>query len=206
MDNIRILIADDHAIVRMGLTALLGAQSDFTVVGEAADGDQAVARALKLRPDVVIMDLMMPKKSGVAAVAVLRECLPDCKCVILTSFGTTEELRAALEAGAVGVVLKSTENRQLVAAIRKVTEGVRVIPEDVARLLADEPTVPALSPRQREILESITRGLSNTQIALQLGISPESVKTHVAKLFDKLGAANRSEAVSIALRTHLLKI
>lgn len=206
MDNIRILIADDHAIVRMGLTALLGAQSDFTVVGEAADGDQAVARALKLRPDVVIMDLMMPKKSGVAAVAVLRESLPDCKCVILTSFGTTEELRAALEAGAVGVVLKSTENRQLVAAIRKVTEGVRVIPEDVARLLADEPTVPALSPRQREILESITRGLSNTQIALQLGISPESVKTHVAKLFDKLGAANRSEAVSIALRTHLLKI
>ena len=206
MDNIRILIADDHAIVRMGLTALLGAQSDFTVVGEAADGDQAVARALKLRPDVVIMDLMMPKKSGVAAAAAIRESLPDCKCVILTSFGTTEELRAALEAGAVGVVLKSTENRQLVAAIRKVTEGVRVIPEDVARLLADEPTVPALSPRQREILESITRGLSNVQIAVQLGISPESVKTHVAKLFDKLGAANRSEAVSIALRTHLLKI
>ena len=206
MDNIRILIADDHAIVRMGLATLLGAQDGFEVVGEAANGEQAVARALKLRPDVVVMDLVMPKKDGVAATAELHEKLPSAKCLILTSFGTADEMHAALQAGATGILLKSSANSKLVASIRKVAAGKTVIADDVEQLLSEDQPVAELSPRQREILESITRGLSNAQIALQLDISAESVKTHMAKLFTKLGAASRAEAVAIAMRKHLLKI
>ena len=206
MDKIRILIADDHAIVRMGLVTLLGAQDGFEVVGEASNGEQAVMRALKLRPDVVVMDLVMPKKDGVAATAELREKLPSAKCLILTSFGTADEMHAALQAGAAGILLKSTANSKLVASIRKVAAGKTVIADDVEQLLSEDQPVAELSPRQREILESITRGLSNAQIALQLDISAESVKTHMAKLFTKLGAASRAEAVAIAMRKHLLKI
>ena len=206
MDKIKILIADDHAIVRMGLATLLGAQDGFEVVGEASNGEQAVTRALKLRPDVVVMDLVMPKKDGVAATAELRKTLPAAKCLILTSFGTAEELQAALQAGASGILLKSTANSKLVATIKKVAAGKTVIADDVEQLLAEEQPIPDLSPRQREILESITRGLSNAQIALQLDISAESVKTHMSKLFAKLGAATRAEAAAIALRKHLLKI
>ena len=206
MDKITILIADDHAIVRMGLATLLGAQDGFEVVGEASNGEQAVSRALKLRPDVVVMDLVMPKKNGVAATTELHEKLPTTKCLILTSFGTADELQSALHAGAAGILLKSTANSKLVATIRKIAAGKTVLADDVEQLLAEEQPIPDLSPRQREILESITRGLSNAQIALQLDISAESVKTHMSKLFAKLGAATRAEAAAIALRKHLLKI
>ena len=206
MEKIKILIADDHAIVRMGLATLLGAQDGFEVVGEASNGSEAVTRALKLKPDVVVMDLVMPKKDGVAATAELHEKLPTAKCLVLTSFGTAEELQAALHAGAAGILLKSTANSKLVATIRKVAAGKTVIADDVEQLLAEDESIPELSPRQREILESITRGLSNAQIAIQLDISAESVKTHMSKLFAKLGAATRAEAVAIALRKQLLKI
>ena len=205
MKRISILIADDHAIVRMGLSTLLGAQEGFEVVGEATNGEQAIARALKLRPDVIVMDLVMPKKDGIAATAELREKLPTAKCLILTSFGTSEELKSALEAGAAGILLKSTANGKLVSAIRKVATGKSVIADDVGQIIDEEPPIPELSTRQREILESLTRGLSNNEIALQLDISAESVKTHMTKLFEKLGAANRAEAVAIALKKHLLK-
>lgn len=206
MEPIKILIADDHAIVRMGLATLLETQDGFKVIGEASNGEQAVTRALKLKPDVVVMDLMMPKKDGIAATAELHERLPEAKCLILTSFGTADELRPALKAGAAGIMLKSSTNSKLVSTIRKIAAGKTVIADDVEQLLSEEENAPDLSPRQREILESITRGLSNAQIALQLDISAESVKTHMTKLFSKLGAANRSEAVAIALRKHLLKI
>ena len=205
MEPIKILIADDHAIVRMGLMTLLDAQEGFKVVGAACDGRQAVARALKLRPDVIVMDLVMPKKDGIAATAELHEKLPTARCIILTSFGTADELRPAIKAGAAGILLKSSANSKLVSAIRKVAAGKTVIADDVEHLLSDEEKTPDLSPRQREILESITRGLSNAEIALPLDISDESVKTHMTKLFAKLGAANRSEAVAIAFRKHLLK-
>ena len=206
MGKIKILIADDHAIVRMGLATLLGAQDGFEVVGEASNGEHAVSRALKLKPDVIVMDLVMPKKDGVTATTELRQKLPSVKCLILTSFGTPEELQAALHAGAAGILLKSTANSKLVSAIRKVASGKKAIADDVEQLLSDEEPIPDLSPRQREILESITRGLSNAQIAVQLDISAESVKTHMSKLFAKLGAATRAEATAIALRKHLLKI
>lgn len=205
MSTIKILIADDHAIVRMGLATLLGAQADFEIVGEATNGEQAVSKSLKLLPDVVVMDLMMPKKDGTSATAELREKLPSCKCLILTSFGTSRELHEALQAGAAGILLKSSANSKLVAAIRKVHAGKTVLADDVEQLLSSEPPVAELSPRQQEILKSIMLGLSNNQIALQLDISAESVKTHVTRLFQKIGAANRTEAVAIALKNHLVK-
>lgn len=206
MGKIRILVADDHAIVRMGLVTLLGRVSDFEVVGEAGNGETAVSKAQKLSPDVVVLDLVMPKMDGVEATAALHEKLPGSKVLILTSFGTSEDLSRAFAAGAAGAVLKSDANAELVAAIRRVAAGKRAVSPEIENMLANDPPVQELSPRQRDILESITRGLTNAQIALQLDISPESVKTHIARLFEKLGAASRSEAVTIALRRHLLKI
>lgn len=205
MSTIRILIADDHAIVRMGLATLLSAQADFEIVGEAVDGEQAVTKALKLQPDVIVMDLVMPRKDGVAATAELHAKLPSCKTLILTSFGTSKELHEALQAGAAGILLKSTANSKLVATIRKVAAGKTVIAEDVEQLMSEEPPVADLSPRQQEILKAILQGLTNNQIALQLDISAESVKTHITKLFQKIGAGNRTEAAAIALKNHLLK-
>ena len=206
MGKIRILVADDHAIVRVGLVTLLGRVPDFEIVGEAGNGAIAVSKALKLVPDVVVLDLVMPKMDGVEATATLHEKLPDTKVLILTSFGTSEDLSRALNAGAVGAILKNAANSELVSAIRRVAAGKRTVSPEIENMLANDPPVPELSPRQRDILESITRGLTNNQIALQFEISPESVKTHIAKLFEKIGAASRSEAVSIALRKHLLKI
>ena len=206
MGKIKILVADDHAIVRVGLVTLLGRVPDFEIVGEASNGAVAVSRALKLMPDVVVLDLVMPKMDGVEATATLHEKLPDTKVLILTSFGTSEDLSRALNAGAVGAILKNAANSELVSAIRRVAAGKRTVSPEIENMLANDPPVPELSPRQRDILESITRGLTNNQIAMQFEISPESVKTHIAKLFEKIGAASRSEAVSIALRKHLLKI
>ena len=206
MGEIKVLIADDHAIVRMGLVSLLDRAEGLEVVGEAGNGAEAVAKALKLNPDVAVIDLVMPKMDGIAATVELHTKMPKVKVLILTSFGTSEEVSKALAAGACGVVLKSAANAELIAAIRRIAAGKRVISQEIEHMLANDPPVQRLSPRQREILESITRGLTNNQIAMQFDISPESVKTHIAKLFEKIGAANRSEAVSIAMRRHLLKI
>ena len=141
-----------------------------------------------------------------AATAALHEKLPGAKVLILTSFGTSEDISRALNAGAVGAILKNAANSELVSTIRRVAAGKRTVSPEIENMLANDPPVPELSPRQRDILESIMRGLTNNQIAMQFEISPESVKTHIAKLFDKIGAASRSEAVSIALRKQLLKI
>ena len=206
MDKIKVLVADDHAIVRTGLVTLLSRTAGIEVVGEASDGAAAVAKASRILPDVVVMDLVMPKKDGVVATAELHERFPEMKILVLTSFGTSEDIAKALDAGANGALLKSVPNAEIVASIRRIAAGRRVVSPEIERMLENNPPVPVLSPRQREILDSITRGLTNAQIALQLDISPESVKTHIARLFEKLGAASRSEAVTIALRRHLLKI
>ena len=206
MGKIKILVADDHAIVRVGLVTLLNRVPDFEIVGEAGNGAVAVSKALKLAPDVVVLDLVMPKMDGVTATAALHEKLPGAKVLILTSFGTSEDISRALNAGAVGAILKNAANSELVSTIRRVAAGKRTVSPEIENMLANDPPVPELSPRQRDILESIMRGLTNNQIAMQFEISPESVKTHIAKLFDKIGAASRSEAVSIALRKQLLKI
>lgn len=206
MEKIKVLVADDHAIVRMGLVSLFGRAADIEVVGEAKSGTETVAKALKLSPDVIILDLMMPKMDGISATAELRARLPAAKILILTSFGTSEEIASVFDAGAHGAVLKSIPNSELVAAVRKIHAGKRVVSPEIDHMLANDPPVQGLSQRQYEILESITRGLTNNQIALQYDISPESVKTHIEKLFEKIGASNRSEATAIAMRKHLLKL
>ena len=204
--TIRVLIADDHTIVRIGLAALLGAEKDIEVVGEAKNGDMAVKEALRLSPDVVIMDLMMPKKDGATATAELHEKLPSAKVIILTTFGASDGIAHALESGAAGALMKTADDAVLVSTIRAVAGGKTVVSADIKRLLANDPPVPKLTPRQIEVLQSMTRGLTNRDIARQLGIRQDRVDEHVAAILTKIGAANRTEAVAIALRKHLLKI
>ena len=203
--KIRVLIADDHTIVRIGLATLLGAEKDIEVVGEAQNGEAAVKEALRLEPDIIIMDLMMPKKDGAEATAELREKLPSAKIIILTTFGASDGIAHALEAGAAGALVKTADDDALVATIRAVAGGETVISAEIKRLLAENPPIPKLTPRQIEVLQSMTRGLTNRDIAKQLGIRQDRVDEHVAAILTKIGAANRTEAVAIAMRKLLLK-
>ena len=202
--RIRLLIADDHSIVRIGLTSLFENEPDIEVVGQAVDGKDAIAKALQLKPDVVIMDLMMPKADGTTATAAIKEQLPGTKILLLTTFGSSNGIAQALDAGAEGALTKTAEDATLVSAVRKVFRGQKTISPEIRKMLTEEPPIAELSSRQAEILASITRGLTNKDIAAQLGISARSVDEHVNALFQKLGAANRAEAVAIALRKHLL--
>jgi len=206
MTPIRVLIVDDHAILRMGLASLLASKCEIEVVGDASDGPSGIRKALKLKPDVVIMDLMMPGMDGIEATKELLAKAPESKILILTTFGTSNGINNALEAGAMGAVMKNCDFSELADAIRAVASGKRYVAADVERILVADPPVAALSPRQMEILQSIVRGLSNPDIAKQLGISVDMVKEHVESLFQKIGAANRTEAVAIAFRKHLLKM
>ena len=204
--KIKVLIADDHTIVRIGLTTLLNAESDIEVVGEARNGEMAVKETLRLTPDIVVMDLMMPKKDGAEATAELHERLPSAKVIILTTFGASDGIAHALESGAAGALMKTADDADIVSTIRAVAGGRTVISADIKRLLANDPPVPTLTPRQLEILSSMTRGLTNRDIANQLGICIDRVNDQVAAILTKIGAANRTEAVAIALRKQLLKI
>lgn len=205
-NTIRVLIADDHTIVRIGLRTLLGAEKDIEVVGEAKNGEMVVKEALRLLPDVIIMDLMMPKMDGAEATAVLHEKLPETKVIILTTFGSSDGIAHAIESGASGALMKTADDAALISTIRSVTSGKTVISPDIKRLLAEDPPIPVLTTRQTEVLQSMMRGLTNRDIAKQLGIRQDGVNEHVAAILTKIGAANRTEAVAIALRKHLLKL
>lgn len=204
MKNIRVLIADDHAIVRHGLCALLGTERGIEVVGEAKDGNEAVARTKQLAPDVVIMDIVMPRKDGVEATVEIRADVPSAKIVVLTSFGTSDKISRAIEAGATGALMKTAEDRELLSAIRTVANGGRVISPAVRKLISTDPPAPELTPRQLEILQAMARGLTNKDIAKMFGIRTDGVNEHVLAILAKLGAANRTEAVAIALRKQLI--
>ena len=203
--KIKVLIADDHTIVRAGLTALLGTEKDIEVVGEAKNGAEAVSGAVELHPVIVIMDLMMPKMDGVEATKELLRKAPSVKTILLTTYGTSDGIAHALKAGARGAVLKNADNSELAKAIRIVAQGGDYISPDIRQQLAADPPVPDLTPRQSEILESMVRGLTDRDIAALLGLSPESVSEHVGAIRQKIGAANRTEAVAIAMRKYLLK-
>ena len=206
MEKIKVMIVDDHAILRMGLASLLNAKKDIEVVGEANSGAAALRKAPKLKPDVIVMDLIMPEMDGAETTRRLKELMPEARILILTTFGTADGIAHALDAGAAGAVLKSAEFADLANTIRKVSAGEKVIDEEIQRILKTEPAIEPLSPRQREILEAIVNGLSNAEISARLGISLDMVKEHNQKLFGKLGVTNRTEAVAITLRKHLLKI
>ena len=205
-DKIKVLIADDHTIVRIGLATLLNTEKDIEVVGEAKNGDMAVREALRVNPDVIIMDLMMPIKDGATATAEISEKLPTAKVIILTTFGASDGIAHALEAGAAGALMKTADDALIVSTVRDVVAGRTVISPDIKRLMAEDPPIPNLTERQAEVLQSMTRGLTNRDIAKQLGIRQDRVNEHVAAILTKIGAANRTEAVAIALRKHLLKI
>ena len=203
---IKVLIADDHALMRMGLRALIETQPDIEVVGEATDGAEAVRKAKRLLPDVVIMDILMPESDGIEATRQLCESLPETKVLILTTSTSSDELNQALQAGASGAVLKSEANKRLLTAIRAVAKGEMDVSSEVTTIIDNDPPVSELTPRQAEILAEMARGLTNKEIATVLSCSPESVKDRVNIICTKLGAANRSEAIAIAMRKHLLKI
>ena len=206
MNKTTVLIIDDHAILRMGLASLLNAKKDIEVIGDAANGRTGIQKILKLHPDVVIMDLMMPGMDGTETTRQLLSNAPDNKVLILTTFGTSDGITHAIEAGAKGAIMKNCDFNELVTAIRTVAKGEEYLSPEVRRIISRDPPIAPLSPRQSEILQSIVRGLSNPDIAKQLGISLDMVKEHTEALFQKLGVANRPEAVAIALRKHLLKI
>ena len=203
---IRIFIADDHALMRVGLRSMLGLEPDLEIVGEAADGEDAIRRVRALRPDVVIMDLMMPKTNGVEATRAILQDLPDTKIVILTSFGTSDELRRAVAHGAVGVQSKEDPTENLITSIRTVMRGETAFPPEVKRMLDAEPPPNPLTDKQAELLRLVIKGQTDKQIADAFGISDSGVKKHLKLIFAKLGATNRTEAAAIALRKHLLKI
>ena len=205
MDKIKVLIVDDHAIVRMGLTALLNAQPNMTAVGEARNGELGVRAALKLRPDVVVMDILMPVKDGVAATREIKAALPETKVLILTTSTSARELAGALEAGATGVIPKTTSNATLLAAIKAVAAGKRTVTDEIAEIIESEPPVKDLTDHQLDLLSAIVRGLTNTEIARQFDISENTVRKTTSVIFAKLGAANRTEATAIALRQGLLQ-
>ena len=206
MEKIKVMIVDDHAILRMGLASLLNAKKDIEVVGEADSGAAALRKAPKLKPDVIVMDLMMPGMDGAETTRRLKELMPEARILILTTFGTADGIAHALSAGARGALLKNVEFSDLANAIRKIAAGEKVVADEIQRILASEPAIKTLSPRQRQILESMVRGLSNDDISKLLGISLDMVKEHIQTLFAKIGASNRAEAVSTALRKHLLKV
>ena len=205
-NKLKILIADDHALVRMGISALVATQCDMTVVGQAKNGREAVSESLRLKPDIVIMDLMMPVMDGCAATAKIKAALPESQILILTTFTTTDGIARALDNGARGAVFKSDANEDLLTAIRAIAGGKKFISSAIKRQFANDPPADPLSPRQAVILRGIVDGKSNTDIAKELGISPTVVRDHTSIIFEKLGVTNRIEAVSAALRKHLLKL
>jgi two-component system, NarL family, response regulator len=205
MKKITLLLVDDHLVVRMGLTSVLRFEKDMQVVGEAEDGKQAIELYRKYRPDVVIMDLRMPIMDGAEATAAIKESYPGAHILILTTFEDTEDIQRALTAGAKGALLKNSGQSELVKAIRIIHAGGQFISKDVEQQMTSNPPLPDFTERQLEILHSVTRGLTNQDIATQLGISPSGVKAHLSAIFAKLGAADRAEAAAIAISKHLLR-
>ena len=203
---IRILIADDHAVVRRGLRSLIQTEKDLLVIGEASNGIEAVESTLRLKPDVVIMDLIMPEKSGAEAIAEIMARIPETRIIILTTFGTVDDMARAIGSGAAGALLKTSDENELIAAIRTVAANGYAISSEVQQLMAENPPAPQLTSRQLEVLNSMSQGFSNADIAEQLGIKEFSVREHVAGIMAKLEASNRAEAVAIALRKRLLEL
>ena len=209
---IRVLIADDHAVVRQGLRTFLALQDDIEVVGEAADGEEAVAAAERLAPDVTLMDLVMPRLDGIEAIAGIRRVSPATRVIVLTSFVDEDRMIPAVRAGAAGYLLKDVEPQELVRAIRTVHGGEALLhPAVVARLMeevAGDGGSPGgaglLTEREREVLELIARGHANKRIALDLGVSEKTVKTHVSNILAKLGVHDRTQAALWAVREGLV--
>jgi DNA-binding NarL/FixJ family response regulator len=203
---IRILIADDHYVVRMGLVALVETEPDLQVIGEAADGVQAVELFKKLRPDLTLMDLRMPRKDGICATRQIHHQFPEARILMLTTFDGDEDIHKALSAGANGYVLKNATRESLIPALRAVAAGQQWIPAEVASRLASRKMFEALTPRELEVLHQLAKGLANKEIADVLKITEFTVKDHLKNILGKLRVADRTEAVTAAIQRGIIHL
>lgn len=212
--KIRILIADDHAIVREGLRALLDTELDMELVGEASDGFQAVSKVHALKPDVILLDLMMPRKDGLEALIEIKQDWPEANIIVLTSFSDDEKVFSAIRNGALGYLLKETSPDELLKAVRSVAQGEGFLSPSIAAKVMRElnqppklpPTKNPLTEREVEILGHVAQGLTNDEIADKLVVSERTVRTHVSNILAKLQLANRTQAALYALREGIAQI
>ena len=212
MNKIRILLADDHSIMRMGLASLLSREKDMLVVGEAENGEEAVALSHELKPDVVVMDLMMPVMSGSEATRLITARTDDSetaetkgpRVLVFTSYGTSADLARAVINGATGVLLKNAPMQDLPQSVRMVFAGEKVLSDEIQALIAEEKTLPGLTDRQLTLLKLAARGFTNQETADHLNISLIAVKKQFSDIFSRLNVSNRSEAIGFALQRHLI--
>ncbi len=212
--TIRVLSTDDHAIVRKGLTVLLATEQDIKVVGEAQDGQEALEKVGSLKPDVVLMDLVMPRMDGIEATRRITEAHPEAKILVLTSFAADDKVFPAVKAGALGYLLKDTGPEELLEAIRRVHQGEPSLPPDIARKVLQElshpgkekPTTDPLTERELEVLRNVAKGLSNKEIASAMFIAEWTVRSHVSSILGKLHLASRTQAALYALKSGLASL
>ncbi|MBN1317352.1 MAG: response regulator transcription factor [Anaerolineales bacterium] len=213
-NKIRVLVVDDHDVVRVGLCALIAAQPDMVVIGEATDGEQAIEMALSSQPDVILMDLVMPKMGGTDAIVQIKQRNPSAQILVLTSFAEDNQVYQAVKSGALGYLLKNSSPRDLIQAIRQVNQGEPALQPSIALKVLNElhrptnlpPAGEPMTPREVEVLQLVARGLSNQEIALQLNISDRTAAKHVCNILDKLHLANRTQAALYALREGLASL
>lgn len=214
-DRIRVFLADDHAVVRKGLETLIGTHRDMEVVGTAVDGAEAIVQVARLNPDVILLDIQMPRKTGVEAIVEIKAANPEARILVLTSFSDDETVFAAIKAGALGYLLKDSSPRELIQAIRHVHQGRSSLHPDIALKVIHElnkppanlpPTAEPLTEREVEVLQLVARGLANQDIADHLVVSERTVRTHISNILGKLHLANRTQAALYALRQGLANL
>jgi DNA-binding NarL/FixJ family response regulator len=205
-EKTRILIADDHYIVRIGLVALINIESDMEVVAEAADGAEAIEMFDKYNPDLVLLDMHMPVKNGIETTKEIRSRFPASRILILTAFDGDEEIHRALQAGAQGYVFKNSSGKKLIPALRTVLAGQLWIPQEVASRLEARKSFEELSPREIQVVNELAQGLANKEIAETLGITEHTVKDHLKNILAKLHVADRTEAVTTAIQRGIIHI
>jgi DNA-binding NarL/FixJ family response regulator len=204
--KIRVLVADDHFIVRIGLLSVINTEPDMHVIGEAADGSQAVELFVKSNPDIVLMDLRMPVKDGIEATKEIRFRRPDARILMLTTFDGDTDIHRAIQAGAQGYVLKSSTGEKLIPAVRAVAAGEKWIPREVANRLASRKLFEELTPRELQVLQQMAKGLANKEIGDVLDITGHTVKDHLKNILAKLRVADRTEAVTVALQRGIIQL
>ena len=202
---IRILLADDHSMVRMGLAAMLQLEADLQVVAEAESGTHALDQFLKFRPDVTLMDIRMGGGGGISALRAILQHHPEARVVMMTTYDKQEDIHTALEAGASGYLLKSIQRKELVEAIRQVHAGEQCLAPAVAHLLAQRNSSPSLAPREIQVISLVGKGSANKEIAAALGLSENTVRWYLKSIFAKLDASDRAEAVRVAIRRGIIR-